>query len=179
MKLIAIRHTRVAVPAGICYGQTDVPLADSYWEELSLVQAAADGVKVDAVFSSPLSRCQTLAKAVFAHHPIVLDDRLKEMNFGQWELQSWDAIYATPEGRHWMNHYQELPTAGGESLPELHQRVADFVDELSRSTHKRVAVVTHAGVIRLLKSMLENQSVEAVFSNFAPSYGGVYEFEIK
>jgi hypothetical protein len=39
-------------------------------------------------------------------------------------------------------------------------------------------VVTHAGVIRLIKSILENKTMGEVFTTFAPAYGGVYEFQI-
>ena len=33
MKLILVRHTSVAVEKGVCYGRTDVPLADSFPDE--------------------------------------------------------------------------------------------------------------------------------------------------
>ena len=33
MEVILIRHTSVDVPVGICYGQTDVPLKESFEEE--------------------------------------------------------------------------------------------------------------------------------------------------
>ena len=35
MEVILIRHTSVDVPKGVCYGQTDVPLRDSFEEEAS------------------------------------------------------------------------------------------------------------------------------------------------
>ena len=38
MELIAIRHTAVDVPAGVCYGQTDVPLRDTFEAEAALTR---------------------------------------------------------------------------------------------------------------------------------------------
>ena len=30
MEIYVVRHTKVAIDKGICYGQTDAPLADSF-----------------------------------------------------------------------------------------------------------------------------------------------------
>ena len=179
MKLILIRHTRVAVPPGICYGQSDVSLADSYAEELELVKSQIARQSFDAVFSSPLLRCRQLAEDLFPDQEIVSDDRLRELNFGDWELRPWDEIYATSEGKHWMNHYQEVGCPRGESLPDLQRRVQKFLRHLSDLSCQQMAVVTHAGVIRLIKSILEKQTMDEVFTTFSPEYGGVYQFEIK
>lgn len=179
MKLTLIRHTRVSTPTGICYGQSDVSLADSYPDELAAVKSLLDGESFDAVFSSPLGRCRRLAEDLFPQHQIGFDQRLKELNFGQWELQSWDQIYATSEGKYWMDHYLASPCPGGESLPELQARLRSFIAHLNDLSCQHIAVVAHAGVIRLIKSILENQTMDDVFTTFSPAYGGVYKFEIK
>ena len=120
-----------------------------------------------------------MAEDLFPGEKIVLDHRLKELNFGDWELQPWDQIYATSEGKYWMDHYLEAPCTGGESLPELHARVLSFIMHLDDLSCQQIAVVTHAGVIRLIKSILEKQTMDEVFTTFSPEYGGVYQFEIK
>ena len=43
MKLVLVRHTSVDVPPAICYGQTDVPLKESFHIE-------ADKVKTELNF---------------------------------------------------------------------------------------------------------------------------------
>ncbi len=179
MKLVIIRHTRVSTPPGICYGQSDVSLADSYPEELELVKSLIGRQSFDAVFSSPLLRCRRLAEDLFPDQEIVFDHQLKELNFGQWELQPWDQVYATSEGKHWMDHYQEGSCPNGESYPEFRQRVVSCLAELKTKPFKQVAVVAHGGVIRLVKSILDNQSMDEIFTTFAPDYGGVYKFEIQ
>jgi alpha-ribazole phosphatase len=179
LKLICIRHTHVAVPPGICYGQSDVPLDDSYPQELQQVKAKLAGLTFGTVFSSPLIRCRQLTEDLFPREAIVFDRRLMELNFGQWELQPWDQIYATSEGKHWMDHYQEVSCPNGESYPEFRQRVMSFLAELKTKPFRQAALVTHGGVIRLIKSILENQSMDEVFTTFAPEYGGFYKFEIK
>ena len=36
MEVIFIRHTSVDVPPGVCYGQTDVPLRNSFEQEAAV-----------------------------------------------------------------------------------------------------------------------------------------------
>lgn len=179
MKLTLIRHTKVLVPVGICYGQTDVSLTDSYEEEKAAIRAQLETNRFDQVFSSPLSRCKRLAEDLFSSRSVLLDDRLKELDFGEWEGQHWDAIYQTSEGKHWMDHYLVEPCLGGESYPGFRSRINSFLDELKKNASENVAAFTHNGVIRLVKSILEDQPVKDVFLTFNPVYGGIYEFEIE
>ncbi|QKZ13975.1 alpha-ribazole phosphatase family protein [Spirosoma sp. KUDC1026] len=61
MTIYLIRHTEVAVERGVAYGQTDVPLADTYDEQRDhLLRHLPENPAV--VFSSPLSRCRQLAE---------------------------------------------------------------------------------------------------------------------
>ena len=50
MKITLIRHTKVDVPSGTCYGWTDVPLAPTFPDEARLVRerlAGATGVWIE------------------------------------------------------------------------------------------------------------------------------------
>jgi len=91
MKITLIRHTRVAVETGICYGWSDVGVAPSFETEASRVKENISNERFDIVYSSPLSRCRKLAAFCGFHEPI-LDDRLKELNFGEWEMKKWDDL---------------------------------------------------------------------------------------
>ena len=57
MKLYLIRHTSVAVPAGFAYGQTDIPLKETFEIEASTVKQRLEGINIERVWTSPLSRC--------------------------------------------------------------------------------------------------------------------------
>ena len=86
-----IRHTSVAVPRGVCYGQSDVPLAGGFPDEAVIVKRNLEKYSFDAVYSSPLSRCLKLA-AYCGYDTPILDSRLMEMNFGDWEMKRYDEI---------------------------------------------------------------------------------------
>ena len=113
MKITLIRHTRVAVETGICYGWSDVGVAPSFETEASRVKENISNEQFDIVYSSPLSRCRKLAAFCGFHEPI-LDDRLKELNFGEWEMKKWDDL-TDPRLELWYKDWIHLP-AGGKAM---------------------------------------------------------------
>lgn len=178
MNLFTIRHTKVNVEPGVCYGQSDVGVAPSFYSEKGKVKSRILGIQFDAVFCSPLFRCRTLAENIIQNNKIVFDDRLKELNFGEWELKKWDEIYNSRKGKIWMDNYQTLSTLNGESYPEMVARVLFFYSGLVSKEYENVAIFTHAGVIRILKSIVEKQPIEELFLTFKPENGSVTKFEI-
>lgn len=146
MEIYLIRHTKPDIEKGICYGQADVQVSDSFVQETtSIVEHLPD--YIDVVYSSPLTRCQKLAEFIKRGKELKLDARLKEMNFGDWELKTWDKIDQT-ELNTWMVDFVNVKVPNGENFIELHERVSSFMDELIKQPHKAVAVVAHAGTIR-------------------------------
>ena len=178
MKIYAIRHTSVNVKPGICYGQTDVDVAESFHEEQKRLLQELGQVSFDTILSSPLLRCRKLAESLFPNEEIHFDSRLKELNFGDWEMLPWDEIYAQPAGKMWMNNYQTLPTKNGESYPEMVERVSAFIKEIEKLNAENIAVVAHAGLVRILKSVIEKVAISELFENFKPAYASVTVFEI-
>jgi len=180
MKIFAIRHTSVNINSGICYGQSDVSVAGSFEVEkdktLSELRKILPG---DKVFSSPLTRCKIFSEALFAGIEINFDNRLMELHFGDWEMKTWDEIYLTSEGKKWMDNYRLLPTLNGESYDEMKNRIEIFLDDLKKTEYSKVIVVTHAGVIRIMKSLIEKQPLEILFETYRPDFGSITEFEIE
>lgn len=174
--LTAIRHTCVAVAPGICYGQTDVSLADSYPQELEQLKTKLDGLTFDAVFCSPLTRCRQLAQDLFPGMAIQFDERLMELNFGQWEMQPWDAVSETAEAQAWFADYVNIRTPGGESFRDLINRTASFLHELKQQQTGRVAVVAHGGILRALYCLLNQIAPGDVFRQQV-DYGDMLECE--
>lgn len=126
-----VRHTAVAVAAGTCYGRSDVPLRESFAEEAAAVARQLQGERFDEVWSSPLSRCTRLA-AFCGYADARRDDRLRELDFGTWEMQRFDAI-RDPQLQRWYDDWiHERPT-GGESFDDQCRRVGSFLEEVSNN----------------------------------------------
>lgn len=175
MRVTMIRHTSVAVPKGTCYGWSDVPVADTFEEEAAQTLLHLQGMTFDRVFTSPLSRARKLA--AFCGYPdAVVDDRLKEMNMGEWEMQRYDEI-TDPALQRWYADYMHLPATGGESFPMLHARVSAFLDELRRQPFRHVAIFAHGGVLVSAGIYAGLFGEENAFSHSVP-YGGIQEMEV-
>ncbi|MGJ0486246.1 MAG: alpha-ribazole phosphatase [Methylomicrobium sp.] len=148
MDIYLIRHTRTATETGLCYGWTDVSLAPGFNEDLTALRqklpALTEGC---AVFSSPLRRCMQLAETLSKQ--VTADDRLLELNFGQWEGRRFDEIDADLL-RRWTGNFVEIAPPDGESFADLVERIGDFWQDLLEQSHEQVLVVTHAGAIRAL-----------------------------
>ena len=178
MIITAIRHTTVDVPSGVCYGITDVPLADIFGDEAALVLEQLKNQHFDVVFSSPLSRCTTLVSRIFSERMHVVDYRLKELNFGDWEMQQWDSIFNSPEGKAWFNDYVNIACPNGESMVNMIIRAKMFLDELEEKRYKKIVLVTHAGFIRALMCLLQQKTLEEAFQT-PLTYGQILSFNFE
>lgn len=175
MKITLVRHTSVDVPKGVCYGQSDVPLRATFEMEAEAVCQQIDGQEFDAVYTSPLSRCVKLA-TYCGYGDAVRDDRLMEMNFGEWEMRRWDEI-EDPRLNEWFDDWFHVKSPGGESSEEQQQRLQQFMDELKASGKENVLIFTHGGIMIHSLLLCRLATLENVFSQ-QPGYGGVMEVEI-
>ena len=178
MELYLIRHTSVAVPKGVCYGATDVALSDTFEEEATVVKAGLEGVEFDAVFASPLSRAVKLA-TFCRYADAQKDERLKELNFGEWEMKSFDELYRDDERfREWCDgDYVNLPAPGGESLAVQMKRFREFVEEKKRMGYSRIAAFCHGGILAAGLIMTGQATQENALA-VVPPYGSIVRLTI-
>lgn len=153
MKLWLLRHARVTLEAGLCYGASDVP-ADPALTRVAAESAAALLPRGLPVCVSGLGRAQQLGRELHALRPdlgpAVTDPRLNEMNFGHWELQPWDAMPRAAFDA-WMADFAHHRFGGAESTQQIIERVADALDDLRTQSVGEAVWVTHAGVIRAVQ----------------------------
>lgn len=168
MDISFVRHTAVAIDGGAtCYGNTDVPVADTFMQEAAILKTEIADLLPDAVFSSPLSRAAMLAEFV-GKTPIIYDDRIKEMNFGDWEMKPWNTIIDTPDIPAFFNYYIDNKVPGGESLSDQRDRVKQFLDEQKSKGYKHILVFCHGGVINCARSIIENLPLQQAFAKLPP-----------
>jgi alpha-ribazole phosphatase len=170
MKLTLVRHTSLDIAPSICYGQSDVAVSANFENERMTLQKKLAAFEFDAIYASPLKRCHQLAQALcadelFGHtsENIKLDERLKELHFGDWEMSPWDEI---PREKFdvWANDYANLAPPNGETFSELHARAKGFVEDVSsHSQGKSILVVTHGGFIRALIAEVLQMPLKRLF----------------
>lgn len=176
METYLIRHTSVGVAPGICYGQTDVALADSFEVERDDVRKKIPPSPIFRVYSSPLIRCRRLAES-FGNDEIRFDARLMELNFGEWEMQKWDDI-----GLGALNAWSEdaafTRCPNGESFLDQYHRTVAFWDEFITAQDERpTLIITHGGVIRALIAHLLDMPL-AKSLQLGVDFGGVTKISL-
>ena len=93
-----IRHTEPAEWAkGLCHGTLDVPLSEDGEIHARRIGDHLGEMRLDAVYSSPLSRAVATASAVASPHGLepMLREDLREIDFGQFEGRTFDEIAAS------------------------------------------------------------------------------------
>jgi alpha-ribazole phosphatase len=171
MQLYLIRHTSLALPSGICYGQSDVEVSGSFAEELTAIRSKIADISPVCSFSSPLKRCRQLAEHLELPN-LKFDERLQELNFGEWEMQAWQSIPAH-QIHAWSVDYVESSPPGGESFSDLYRRCSEFIaDMLQQFQNQDLIAVTHSGVIRALLAFALGLPLTEMFE-FTLDYGGI------
>lgn len=180
MKLVLVRHPQPDVAPGLCYGASDVPVVDA---ELARVHAAlaTQGLPGDfPVHASPLQRCMRLAERL-APGRVTVDRRLAEMDFGAWELRTWDDIPRADVDA-WTANLLRYRPGGAENVLDVAHRVHAFLADLHRQDVRAALVVCHAGTIRLLAALydgtpLEEAALRAAQTPHRIGYGEVVMLE--
>lgn len=164
MRLYLVRHPQPVVAAGICYGSSDLPVASEECARVRdiLLPQLQQLPRDTPLFSSPLRRCVGLAELVaneLGNGLPKYDQRLVEMHFGRWEMQSWDTL-PRAEIDAWANDLAYCRPGNGESVVQVVQRVFAFIDELLALQIPQAIIVAHAGTMRLLDSHQAGLSLE-------------------
>lgn len=167
-----IRHTTPAVAKGICYGQTDLDVTESFIIEAEAIRDVVP-VSFAAVYSSPLQRCARLAAHLFPTHGIALRPELMELHCGSWEMQPWDDLPKN-EIDPWMADFVNIRVPGGESYLDLDARVTQcFNDIAAVKTGGPQAIVAHGGVLRSILARITGTPLIESFKAFSLYYGCV------
>jgi alpha-ribazole phosphatase len=147
-------------------GQSDDPLSDKGW--LQMRSAVADVNAWDVIYSSPLRRCAEFAEELAAKLavPIRIDARLKEIGFGSWEGRTAEELRQDDPyciERFWRDPVKNRP-AGAEPVASFHTRVAAAWQAILDShTGQRVLIVGHAGITRMVVSLVLGSPPEHMF----------------
>ncbi len=173
-----IRHPKTVVGHSICYGASDIDVADDVLEQTAeKVLSKLDGFSPDSCYSSPLVRCTKLAKKLFPKHEIVLNDAIREVSFGDWEGVPWEEI-PTELQKKWGENVLNFKEHGGENFTDLKKRIVPFWEQILHNDEEKIAVVAHAGVIVALLSHLLEADPAKVF-RLEITFGSVVRIRVK
>ena len=153
---------------GRCYGSLDVGLSAVGREQAATLAADLAQAEVDAAYASPLLRARETAAAIAARQgiPLLIDDGLRELDFGDCEGRRYDEIAATMPDLYarWMNAPTTVEFPGGEGFEALRRRARAAAARIRGELAGRTAVVvTHGGVWRALLADVLGLPTELIF----------------
>jgi alpha-ribazole phosphatase/probable phosphoglycerate mutase len=168
-ELLFIRHAATDMAGTFC-GHSDPELNARGRVQLAELIDRLRVEEISAVYTSDLRRARTTGTAIAKAFGVGCHVRsaLREVDFGQWEGITWEEIERRDEAyaRRWIAEYPRLSAPEGESFSNFERRVLDEVAFLSRKTEatsRTIAVVTHAGVLRIVLCALYGCSEEAAW----------------
>jgi broad specificity phosphatase PhoE len=144
-------------------GHTDRPLTERGREQAYALADLVAGEKIDAIYTSPLSRAQETAEIVAARvglEPVALPE-LREVDTGSWSgLSRADVEARFPEGfARWRSGGSGWED--GETYEEMAERVIGALGTVAEAhPDGRVLVISHGGPIRAIHAAAEGLAID-------------------
>lgn len=163
--LLLIRHAPSDADGRLC-GRVDVPARIDGEPGIAALRGLLRGVETRV--SSPARRCVQTAAAIWPDGAaVVLDERLWEQDFGEWDGQPYTEI---PDlGALPPEQLAAHRPPGGESFDDLVRRAAPALREIAeRYANAPAAVIAHAGTIRAALALVLGASGPALAFEIAP-----------
>jgi broad specificity phosphatase PhoE len=153
-EVLFVRHAETALAGTFC-GHMDPEVNEGGRLQIDALIEMLRGERVDAIYTSDLRRAVQTAEGVGAAFDVRWELRpgLREINFGAWEGLRWEEIEARDAAYalRWLEEYPKLAAPRGEDFESFRERVVGEVTWLLESVRgRRVVVVTHGGVLRVV-----------------------------
>jgi len=171
MTVYLIRHGKTEANEKHLYcGSTDLPLSEKGREELRQLHY---DIKNVGFLSSGMKRTNETLEILLGDVPYTEDPRFREVDFGIFEMHSYQELKDTPEYQAWLtgDNSANIPP-NGESGLQMGKRVLEAFSELREDT----CLVTHGGVIALIMEHLFPEENKNRYE-WQPKPGGGYIVE--
>lgn len=147
-------------------GQIDDPLSEKGWRQMW--DAVGEHKPWQQIVSSPLCRCSAFADALAQRHqlPLKIDDRFKEVGFGQWEGRGRDDVRVNDADL--LSRFKRDPVnnrpQGAEPLADFKHRIEQaWNDMLDEFPDQHLLLVAHAGVVRVAMHLALDIPLAAIY----------------
>jgi len=165
LKITLVRHGEVdEAYHGRYNGHIDIELSPKGESQAKKLAHSFKDAEFDGVFCSDLIRAKETLKP-FKQHPFAIyTEKLREKSWGRHEGKSFDEIVHEGEIEY-IDFLQWIEALDGEPYELYVKRVREFFFEFIPSQNiENILIITHAGVIRVLMSIVQNLTLEEAFS---------------
>lgn len=156
-KIILVRHGQTAwTPVNRIQGWLDIKLNEKGLKQAKRVAKELRKKKIDAIYSSELSRAYQTARTIARPHKLKVkkDINLNELNQGKWQgllvkevRRKYRELY-----RRWEEEPLSVKPPGGESILDLYERALHVLKGITKKYPRgRVVIVGHKVVNTVIK----------------------------
>lgn len=154
-RLLLVRHGETDWNRRRLYlSRSDIPLTETGSRQAAALRNRLASERIDAVFTSDLSRCRTTAETLVEGRSVDLEciPLLRELDLGYLEgLHNDQVTERFPEFFELIMDHSNRPVPGGKSLARVDERAQEFLSLIGGcSKNSNVLVVSHSGFIRIL-----------------------------
>lgn len=125
------------------------------WSDESIIVKGATfemPIQIEKIYGSDLRRCIETARLYFPNAHYHTYPQLRELNFGNFEMKTYEQLKGNPVYRSWIDSPETITPTNGESFNDFKKRVLGALHQII-NVPGEYAFVTHGGVIRLLLSL--------------------------
>lgn len=160
-----IRHGRTELnKANVLQWRSNYPLNDEGIRQAEEAAKMLESIEFDYVYSSPLIRAVQTAEIVAPNKEIRLNERLIEMDYGQYE--GTDLRKMPEEIRIFFNDFVHNPAPDSmEPLAEVVKRTGAFLEEI-RNIKGNILISTHAIAMKGILEYLTPNSQGGYWSKY-------------
>lgn len=169
MTIYLIRHGKTEANEKHLYcGSTDLPLSETGRAELEQLHYDLKNVRF---LSSGMKRTNETMQILFDDMPYTVEPRFREVDFGIFEMHSYDQLKDTPAYQAWLTGDNEanIPPQGESGL-QMKQRVLEAFREIREDT----CIITHGGVIAAIMEYLFSEEGKHLYQ-WQPKNGCGYQ----
>lgn len=153
-KIYLVRHGETNWNTELRYqGQRDIPLNEEGLRQAMCIAHNLDAEKIEKIYTSPLLRAHKTASLIAEKHGLDLcvEPDLMEIDFGEWEGRNYNELKKEEQdfAERWFFNPDTISIPGGEPYTVFKERVLAGYKRI-RNLNKNIAIVTHAGVIRVI-----------------------------
>ena len=149
MTIYLIRHGKTEANEKRLYcGSTDLSLSETGRGELAQLHYEINNVRF---LTSGMKRTNETMQILFGEVPNEVEPRFREMDFGMFEMHSYDQLKDTPAYQAWLTGDNEanIPPCGESGL-QMKKRVLAALSEIREDA----CIFTHGGVIAAIMEQL-------------------------
>ena len=156
-RIILLRHGRTQANDQWLYcGSTDLPLSDSGRVQLEKLRESCAWPDIGAfrVYTSGMRRTEETLEVIFGDVAHCAEPGFREMDFGRFEMHSYEELCTDEEYRAWCDGDNEANvTPGGESGRQMTARVIEAFEKV-KERGEDALIVCHGGPIAAVMAHL-------------------------